>query len=123
MRRMKKCAGSLGLMLIVTAALFGADNVLTPQEKGEGWVLLFNGKSLNGWDSVVPQAAGRGRGPGGGVAPGGAPKQVKGPAQPGAAPAVGSDPRTCSTPMGQAPVAAGASHWEVVGGVLSPCGD
>jgi hypothetical protein len=25
--------------------------------------------------------------------------------------------------MGQAPVAAGASHWEVVDGVLSPCGD
>jgi len=115
---MKKCARSIGLMLIGTAALLGADNVLTPQEKAEGWVLLFDGKTLNGWDSALPQAAGRGRGPGGG-----APKQAKGPAQPSAAPAVGSNPHACSTPMGQASVAAGASHWEVVGGALSPCGD
>jgi hypothetical protein len=109
-------------MLTMTAGLFGADNVLTPQEKAGGWMLLFDGKTLNGWDSVVPQGAGRGRGPGGGAMPG-APKQAKGPAQPGATPAVGSNPRPCSTPMGQAAVAAGASHWEVVDGVLSPCGD
>ena len=113
---MKKSASSIGLMLIMSTGLFGADNTLTPQEKAEGWVLLFDGKTLSGWDSVVPQAAGRGRGPGGAL------KQEKGPAQPGAAPAVGSNPRPCSTPMGQAPVAAGGSHWEVVDGVLSPCG-
>jgi hypothetical protein len=118
---MKKYASSIGLTLIMTAGLFGAYNVLTPQEKAGGWVLLFDGKTLNGWDSAVPQAAGRGRGPGGGAARGGAP--AKAPAQPGAAPAQGSNPRPCSTPMGQAPVAAGASHWEVVDGVLSPCGD
>src|SRR5215471_18411134 len=121
MRYMKECANPIGLMLIVTAALFGADNVLTPQEKAEGWVLLFDGKTLNGWDSTVPQAAGRGRGVGG-ATPGGAPKQPKGPAQTRAATAVGSSPRACSTPMEQAPVAAGASHWEVVDGTLSPCG-
>src|SRR5262249_290846 len=103
MRYMKECANPIGLMLIGTAALFGADNVLTPQEKGEGWVLLFDGKTLDGWDSTVPHAAGRGRGTGG-ATPGGAPKQPKGPAQPGAAPAVGSSPRACSTPLGQAPV-------------------
>src|SRR5215831_7564213 len=114
MRYMKECANPIGLMLIVSAALFGADNVLTPQEKAAGWVLLFDGKTLNGWDSTVPQAAGRSRGPGGGGTPGGAPKQPKGPAQPGAAPAVGSNPRPCSTPTGQAPVAAGTSHWEVI---------
>jgi len=119
---MKECANPIGLMLIVTAALFGADNVLTPQEKAGGWVLLFDGKTLNGWDSTVPQAAGRGRGTGG-ATPGSAPKQPKAPAQAGAAPAVGSSPRACSTPLGQAPVAAGASHWEVVDGALSPCGD
>ena len=114
---MKKYASATGLTLIVTLGLFGGDNILTRQEKAGGWVLLFDGKTLNGWDSVVPQAAGRGRGQGG------APKKAKAPAQPGAAPAQGSNPRPCSTPMGQAPVAAGASHWEVVDGVLSPCGD
>ena len=25
-------------------------NKLSPAEKGDGWVLLFDGKSLNGWD-------------------------------------------------------------------------
>jgi len=120
---MKKYASSIGLMLILSAGLFGADNALTPQEKAEGWVLLFDGKTLSGWDSVVPQTTGRGRGPGGAFTPGSAPKQEKGPAQPGAAAAVGSNPKPCSTPMGQAPVAAGGSHWEVVDGVLSPCGD
>jgi hypothetical protein len=103
---MKRYAGSIGLTLMMTVSLLGADNVLTPQEKAEGWVLLFDGKTLNGWDSVVPQAAARSGGPGG-----------------GATPAVGSNPRPCITPMGQASVAASASHWEVVGGVLSPCGD
>jgi hypothetical protein len=105
------------LMLIMAVSLPGADNVLSPREKADGWVLLFDGKTLDGWDSAVPQGAGRGRGAGG------APKQAKGAAQPGAAPAVGSNPRPCSTPMGQAPAAEGASHWEVIGGVLSPCGD
>jgi len=113
---MRTFAGSVGLLLIAAVALFGADNVLTPKEKAQGWVLLFDGKTLNGWDSAVPQAAGPGRGQGGGGR-GGAAK--KGPAQPGAAPAVGSDPRECSTPQEQT---GGASHWEVVDGKLSPCG-
>jgi hypothetical protein len=120
---MKNSASSLGWMLMMTAGLFGADNVLTPQEKAGGWVLLFDGKTLNGWDSSVPQSAGQGRGQGGGAARGSAPKQAKGLAQSGAAPAVGSNPGTCSTPLGQAPVTAGASHWDVDGGTLSPCGD
>jgi hypothetical protein len=120
---MKRYASSICLTLIMTARLFGADNVLTPQEKAAGWMLLFDGKTLNGWDSVVPQAAGRGRGQGGGAARGGAPKQAKAPAQPGAAPAQGSNPQPCSTPQGQAPVGVGASHWEVVDGALSPCAD
>lgn len=119
---MKPYARSIGLMLTLTAGLFGADNVLTPREKAGGWVLLFDGKTLNGWDSAVPSAAGQGRGPGG-AARGGAPKQAKGPAQPGAAPAVGSNPRACSTPQGQTPAIAGASHWDIVDGMLSPCGD
>ena len=118
---MREYARSIGLMLILTAGLLGADNGLTPREKAGGWILLFDGKTLNGWDSAPPQAAGPGRG--GGAARGGAPKQAKGPAQPGAAPAVGSNPRNCSTPLGQAPGMAGASHWDVVDGTLSPCGE
>jgi Domain of Unknown Function (DUF1080) len=111
---MKKCGSSIGITLVIAAGLFGADNVLTSQEKAGGWVLLFNGKTLNGWDSSVPPPA-RGQG--------GAPKQAKAPAQPGAAPAQGSTPRPCSTPQGRAPVAAGASHWEVIDGMVSPCGE
>ena len=115
---MNKHAASIGLMLVASAGLFAADNVLTPQEKAKGWVLLFDGQTLNGWDSAVPQGAGTGRGRGGG-----APKQAKGPAQPGAAPAQGSNPRECSTPLGRASVPAGASHWDIVDGTLSPCGE
>src|ERR1051326_1083989 len=63
---MKKYAVTIGAALILTPAVFAADNVLTPQEKAQGWVLLFDGKTLNGWDSTVPQSPGRGRGPGGG---------------------------------------------------------
>ena len=50
---MRRNVSSIGLMFVMTAGLFGADNVLTPQEKAGGWTLLFDGKTLNGWDSVV----------------------------------------------------------------------
>src|ERR1700693_3903454 len=100
--RMKgRLAGSI--LLISTAGLFGGDNVLTPQEKAAGWVLLFDGKSLNGWTSAIQEAPARS----GGAARSGAPEKAKGSAQPGAAPAVGSNPRTCSTPEAQAAVAEG----------------
>src|SRR5580658_3756118 len=102
------------LMLASPWSVFGADNVLTPQEKALGWILLFDGKSLNGWDSAVTPAAGRGQEKSGGVAKSGA-----GSAQ-GGAPAVGSNPRACST---LAPVPPGASHWEVLDGLLIPCGE
>jgi hypothetical protein len=105
----------IGLLLVTLMSLFGADNVLTPQEKAQGWILLFDGKTLTGWDSTNPSTGGRGRRQGGGV--------PKSPAQPGAAPQVGSNPRACSTPVGLAPASAGASHWEVVDGLLVPCGE
>jgi hypothetical protein len=104
-------------MLATLTGLFGADNVLTPQEQAQGWMLLFDGKSLNDWDSANTSAAGRGRGQGG------APKKAKGPAQAGAAAQVGSNPRACSTSLGLTAVPAGASHWEVVDGLLVPCGE
>lgn len=56
------------VFIFITAFLFiwsgsiGAqDNQLTAKEKKEGWVLLFNGKNLDGWTSVgkdVPPAFG-----------------------------------------------------------------
>jgi hypothetical protein len=119
---MKKCAGMVALVLLLTVTLSAADNALTAQEKAQGWRLLFDGKSLNGWDAAQPQS-GRGRGaaaPGGG---GGAARGAAPPAQPGAMAQVGSNPRACATPEGKAEVPAGSSHWEVVNGAVSPCGD
>lgn len=102
--------------VVLAAALPAAENTLTPQEKAAGWVLLFDGKTLNGWDSAVT-ATGRGRAPKAG------PKAAPAPPAPGAAPQVGSNPRTCSTPLGTAAVPPGASHWDVIDGALSPCGE
>jgi hypothetical protein len=115
---MKPYLSSVGLTLMMTAGLFGADNVLTPQEKAAGWILLFDGKTLNGWDSAVPWTGGQGPG-----APGaGAPKQAKAAPRTGGSPAHGSNPRPCSTETATAAVPPGGSHWEVKDGVLSPCG-
>jgi len=107
----------ISLMLASLTSAFGADNVLTKQERSEGWILLFDGKTLNGWDSAATPAGGPGRAPAGNA------KQNKAPSQPGAAPQVGSNPRACSTPVGRATMSAGASHWEVVDGLLMPCGE
>ena len=100
----------VGLILTAMTGIFGADNVLTKQEKTQGWILLFDGKTLKGWDSAATAATGPGRGKGGNG------KQGQAPAQPGAAPQVGSNPRACSTPVGLSSVPAGASHWEAVDG-------
>jgi hypothetical protein len=105
-----KTRGFLALMLATPASVWGADNILTPQEKAQGWILLFDGKSLNGWGSAGTPAPAQNSG---------APKQATAPA-PGAAPAVGSNPRACSSPSRIAP---GASRWEVVNGSLLPCGE
>src|SRR5438132_7380298 len=40
---------SAALLLIATAPVGAADNELTEQEKADGWVLLFDGKTLDGW--------------------------------------------------------------------------
>jgi hypothetical protein len=112
MTRSNLC-GFLTMMLLTSWSVFGADNILTSQEKAQGWILLFDGKSLNGWDSAGTPAQGQ---------KSGAAKQGTVPAQPGA-PAVGSNPRACSTELGLVPVPSGASHWEVVDGLLVPCAE
>jgi hypothetical protein len=112
-------ARSIVGLLAAASTGFAADNSLTQKEKSDEWVLLFDGKTLNGWDSATPATPGRS----------GAPKQQKAvPPQktvprPGAAAQVGSNPRACSTPLGKAPVPQGASHWDVMNGTISPCGD
>jgi hypothetical protein len=40
---------ALGGVLILASRTFAADNELTDAEKQAGWVLLFDGKSLDGW--------------------------------------------------------------------------
>ena len=37
------------LTLSAVAPLCAADNTLTPEQKAEGWVALFDGKTLDGW--------------------------------------------------------------------------
>src|SRR6185436_18851020 len=81
-------------------------NTLTAQEKAQGWQLLFDGKTLNGWHSATPPHARAGRA--------GAPQapQAPTPGQVGTA-------TPCAAARGSAsPVPAGGSHWEVVDGSL-----
>jgi len=99
--------------MLFALALCGADNSLTPREQADGWVLLFDGKTLQGWDSAMPPAP---------PAKAASPKAAS-TTPPGGAPAQGSHPRPCSTPMRKSAAGNGASHWEVVDGTLSPCGD
>jgi len=116
-----KTLNLIGIALLTLTALQGADNALTKQEKSDGWILLFDGKTLDGWDSTNTPPAGGGQGGGnkGGANKGGRPPA----AQPGAAPAVGSNPRPCSSPIGLAAVPSGASHWEGLHGLLTPRGE
>ena len=105
----KQIALTLFTLLLSTERVFGQNmNTLTVQEKAQGWQLLFDGTTLKGWHSSAPV-----QGSGGGGAPQ--------PAQPGQ---VGS-PKPCAATRGESAsaVPAGGSHWEVVDGLLIPCGE
>lgn len=39
----------LALPLLFVGRVFAADNALTADEKADGWILLFDGNSLDGW--------------------------------------------------------------------------
>src|SRR4051794_4860725 len=49
---------TLACLLVSVCGLVAEENVLSPQEKKEGWVLLFDGKTMNNWNDpakkVVP---------------------------------------------------------------------
>ncbi len=38
-----------GTLLALLTPLARAENALTEKEKDDGWILLFDGKTLNGW--------------------------------------------------------------------------
>jgi hypothetical protein len=79
-------------------------NSLSVQERAEGWQLLFDGKTLAGWHVSAP-AQGRGAGP----------------AQP--QPGQIGTPKSCLAARAEPTVPAGGSHWEIVDGLLTPCGE
>ena len=54
---MNKLLFSLLAFLFSAGYCVAQDNTLTPQEKKDGWKLLFDGKTTNGWHSYGKEAA------------------------------------------------------------------
>ena len=46
------CFLLIALALLSAGCVYGADNELTQAEKDAGWILLFNGKNLDGWKAL-----------------------------------------------------------------------
>jgi hypothetical protein len=105
----KQTALAMVTLLWLSATLFSQTmNTLTAQERAQGWQLLFDGKTLAGWHVSAPApASGR-----------------AGSQQPASPGQVGS-PKPCAAARADSapPVPAGGSHWEVVDGLLTACGE
>ena len=52
-----KLAYTLTALVLFAAPGAAADNELTEKEKADGWVLLFDGKSLDGWTTSAGKAS------------------------------------------------------------------
>jgi hypothetical protein len=48
----------LSALILSAAASFAQPNTLTTQEKQQGWVLLFDGKTTNGWHTYLRDTVG-----------------------------------------------------------------
>ena len=53
---MKKVFCSLLVILMAPAIYAQTSNTLTPKEKSQGWILLFDGTSSNGWTTPSGKA-------------------------------------------------------------------
>ena len=103
-----KAFAVVALVLWSTGASAQVPNALTAQEKAEGWQLLFDGNTLSGWHAAPPAPGSTGR--------------VGGPPLPPGQ--IGTSPKPCVGARAQAGSAVpGAPRWEVVDGLLEPCGE
>src|SRR5262245_47321400 len=81
-------------------------NALSAPERAQGWQLLFDGNTLAGWHvSAPPASSGRS-----GAAPPATPGQV-------------GTPKPCVAAASVSAVPPGGSHWEIVDGALTACGE
>ena len=49
LRRGNSPRAVLAMAILAAGSVWAADNTLTPDEQGAGWILLFDGKTLDGW--------------------------------------------------------------------------
>jgi hypothetical protein len=93
---------SVGLLCLSATLVAQRTNALTAQERAQGWQLLFDGKTIAGWHVSAPARGGTGA------------------SQPPLPGQVGT-PKPCVGRAGPTP--AGGSHWQVVDGLLTACGE